>query len=834
MPQELPDRLRDRTFTRCFTDQARRTPDRVAIRFYGTDITYAELDEYSDRFAGWLHRNGVAAGDRVGVFMPNCPQFLVLMLGTLKAGAVHVPVNPMFKRGELEYEADDAQISILVAASHLVSTVAGATFQTVREIVPVDLQELVPAEPTMPLPEILRSHTAAPHEMPSRWQELVTGPVVESRREDPDALAALNYTGGTTGLPKGCRHTQRNMVYAGANCAAAWGIMPEAADDPTHETVMSHTPVFWISGENTGVLAPLLSGATVVLLARWDVDAALSAIERYRVTAMSGVVENYLELLDAAKTDARDLTSLQHLRCMSFSQRLSVDIRRRWDLQTAGAGILREAGYGMTESHTSNTFTTGMQEGDLDLSSEPVFCGLPMPGTDVLILDPVTREPLPMGETGEIAIHTPAAFDGYWRAPQASAEVTHHGWLLTGDTGKLSEQGYLHYLGREKDMIKVNGMSVFPSEVEHLMSRHPSIQAVAVVGVPHETRGQEVVAYVELRRGHDLDSGTLRAWADEHMATYKVPTMRVLPALPMTATGKVHKSRLIARPRTWAELTVGQSLGEFWPAFTTDQAWQYADAADPAHTVYTDGTRPPLSLNTLHAVKALVDLPLGTVHGKETVVFHGLAAPGEPGRVQMTVADKQIRRGKRHLVLEYQAFSGQVHTLSAFKTFVFPGHTDEPDREPQVASDLGLFADQREIQDEFEIADSLDFAVTQPLLDAFGGATATAGPAHTDPVAAREMFGGTILQGMYVFERAAQVMAGLSSLPDWARSGRLTAKFVGNVLAGDAVTLHTRIHEAGGRARCEFTAHTGDGTTIFVAVGDGPLDRSRLQNRSEA
>lgn len=542
MPECLPESYVDRTFIECFAENARRWPDRLAVWFYGTQITYAELDDLSARFAGWLRRNGVEPGERVGLFLPNCPQFLVLMLGTLRAGAIHVPINPMFKRAELEYELVDAGTKVLIAAQHLSEVVAGTDVTGLDSVIHIDVSELIPESAHLPLPTVLRRQTTIPSQ--SSWKELVSGPPLSTLHGDPDSVAVLNYTGGTTGMPKGCMHTQRNMVNAAFNCAVGWGILRTDPPDETPEVVLAHTPVFWISGENTGILAPLLSGATIVMLTRWDPEAASIAVSRHRISAMSGVVENYLELLDAAQRTGADLSSLRHLRALSFSQRLTPEIRQQWRNAVGEHSLLREGGYGMTESHTSNTFTKGLQDDDFDLHSEPVFCGLPMPGTDIIVLGKESLEPLSVGEPGQIALRSPSTFLGYWCAPEETSRAFHRGWLLTGDTGSLTTQGCLRYMGRDKDLIKVNGMSVFPSEVEVFLARHPDVLHVAVLGVADDRKGQRVHAFVELAKGSLVEPRDIEQWARDQMAPYKVPTIEVLYELPLTVTGKVLKRAL--------------------------------------------------------------------------------------------------------------------------------------------------------------------------------------------------------------------------------------------------------------------------------------------------
>ncbi|WBL19499.1 AMP-binding protein [Citricoccus sp. NR2] len=540
IPREVPGELNGRTFIEIFQANVESAPDRTAINFYGTEITYRQLDDWSDSFAGWLISIGATAGDRIGVFLPNCPQFIVLMLGTLKAGMVHVPINPMFKRGELEFESNDAGLSVLICADYLYELVEAAELNTVRARRFIDVSSLVPETPTVRVPTFLsRDFTGKDDDA---WQELTQGEPISSGATDPEAIAALNYTGGTTGVPKGCMHTQANMVVAAHNCALAWGI--SGAESVSDEVVVAFTPIFWISGENNGILAPLYAGATIVLMARWDAPAVLEAIETFKVTAMSGVVESYLELLSLAGSPQRQLGSLRHLRAMSFTRKLSIDIRRQWEDATGGGSILRESSFGMTESHTSNTFTTGLEDNDFDLLNEPVFVGLPMPGTDFLIVDSKDRDLVDQGEVGEIVLRSPSNFLGYWQKSKETEQTLVDGWIFTGDIGKLSANGTLHYLGRQKEMLKVNGMSVFPSEVEVLMGRHPEVKAVAVVGAQDESTGQSVHAFVEMKPESTVDAEALETWAKEHMAVYKVPSVHLMSEMPRTATGKILKKDL--------------------------------------------------------------------------------------------------------------------------------------------------------------------------------------------------------------------------------------------------------------------------------------------------
>jgi long-chain acyl-CoA synthetase len=303
-------------------------------------------------------------------------------------------------------------------------------------------------------------------------------------------------------------------------------------------------PIFWIAGEDTGVIVPVFSGTTHILLGRWHAQSMLEAIDRYRPTFTGGIVDNFVELMDHPDVDKYNLHSLRSTTVSSFIKKLNPEYRRRWRELTGS--IMREAAYGMTETHTVDTFTTGLQENDRDLKSRPVFCGLPMPGTEIKIVDFETGDLVPLGEEGEIAIRTPSLFKFYWNKPEETERVLRDGWLYTGDLGVLDEDGFLHFLGRKKEMLKVKGMSVFPAEIEALICGHEAIEGCGVVGQSHPEKGEEPVAFVQLVSGYKgkLSEVDLEKWCRENMAGYKVPVIQIIEELPLTATGKVKKEEL--------------------------------------------------------------------------------------------------------------------------------------------------------------------------------------------------------------------------------------------------------------------------------------------------
>jgi len=540
LPRQVTYPLGERPLTEYLRERARLDPERCLLIFYGREFSYAEIDQLSDSFAAFLIAAAVTPGDRVGVMLPNCPQFLIAFFGILKAAAVHVPINPMFREEELAYELTDSGARLLLAWDALVPMV-----ENVRQRIPLDLvvstslTEYVPDEPTLPVPPMALT---AGQQADRTWASVLDADLpAHWPAQDLDALAALNYTGGTTGMPKGCEHTQRNMVYTAA-CATS--LRPATTDADTGAGIgLVFVPVFWIAGEDGALVIPVFAGSTCVLLTRWDPAAVLAAIDTYRITSMAATVDNYLELMEREDFGRYDLSSLRAAGAMSFVTKLSPDIRRRWQDKAGGGSVLREGAYGMTETHTIDTFVTGMDGGDRDLNSRPVFCGLPMPGTELKIVSFDPGALVPVGQEGEICVRTPSLLRGYWRKPAETAAAIRAGWLHTGDIGMIDSDGCLHFLGRCKEMLKVNGMSVFPTEIEVLLSAHPDVQGSGVVGVADARRGEVPVAFVQLRK-HAPGSVTeeeLTAWCREHMAAYKVPVIRIVTELPLTATGKVKK-----------------------------------------------------------------------------------------------------------------------------------------------------------------------------------------------------------------------------------------------------------------------------------------------------
>jgi fatty-acyl-CoA synthase len=279
-----------------------------------------------------------------------------------------------------------------------------------------------------------------------------------------------------------------------------------------------------------------------VLLARWDPIAYAKAVERHKVTVSMMVVDNAVEIMSNPEAMKSNMRSLREVLVASFVKKLNPAFRQGWHDLTGST--LREAAWGMTETHSFDSFTQGWQEDDQDLKAQQIFAGLPVPSTDFKILEFGSNKLMPIGTEGELCVRTPSLLKGYWNKPDATAEGLVNGWLRTGDLGMISERGTVHFLGRRKEMLKVKGMSVFPAEIEAVLGQHPAVSGV--IGREDDTRGQVPVAFITLlpEERKTVTAESLGAFCKERLAGYKLPEIRIVDALPMTATGKVKKEEL--------------------------------------------------------------------------------------------------------------------------------------------------------------------------------------------------------------------------------------------------------------------------------------------------
>jgi fatty-acyl-CoA synthase len=517
---------------------ARRFPDKAAYIFFGQALTFSQLHSQALKLAGWLQQHGVTRGDRVLLFMQNCPQFVVAFYAIQRADAVVVPVNPMNRSDEFIHYITDAQAKVALTTADLAPIVAEANAQVdpalkLQHVVATRLAEAMPAElapPEVPADAVLKWLLADPILPPGcvRWADaMAAGHEPGSSKALPDDMALLPYTSGTTGLPKGCVHTHRTLTPNIVG-SALWG-------HASAETVsLGVVPMFHITGMMYSVLSSVYLGSTIVLMPRWDRELAGRQISRYRVTHWTCIPTMVIDLFGSPNYKSFDLSSLRYLSGGGAAMPQAVAER----LQTE-FGLTFAEGYGLTET-AAPSHANPPERAKLQCLGIPIF------GTDCRIIDPTTLVELANNETGEIVTHGPMVFKGYWGHPQATAQafITIDGkpFFRTGDLGRRDDEGYFFITDRLKRMINASGFKVWPSEVELLLFKCPLVQEACIIGVRDAYRGETVKAVVVLRseaRGSATEHDIID-WARQHMAAYKVPKMvEFIDALPKSGSGKV-------------------------------------------------------------------------------------------------------------------------------------------------------------------------------------------------------------------------------------------------------------------------------------------------------
>ena len=519
-------------------EHARRRPEHPAYVWYGTVLTYRELDRASDAFAARLAQLGVAHGEPVALYLQNCPQYVIAHYAIQKIGAVVCPCGPLSREHGLQYQLDDLQARVLVAAAPLLDVVAKVRARTALEhVFVVHYDDLLPQAPSFDVPEELRTmrrlrrEGAAPIADAGEVEDFLaatrTGPVPPQVDVALDDIALITYTSGTTGLPKGAMLTHGNARYKTAVSCDGYRV---SGDD----VLIAVAPLYHIAGMLTGVDIPVYAGATTVLLYRFDAHAAMEAIETHRVSWWYSIAPMNVAAMQLPDAQQFDLSSLRINPVTSFGITFTETIARRWREYAPNCTSF-EAAYGLSETHTMDTYMPA-----------DAICwgthGRPVPGNEIRIADAATGEPRRTGESGEILVRGPGVFRGYWNRPDATAHALRGGWLHTGDIGHLDDDGYLTFEGRFKEMIKVSGYSVFPEEVESILVRHPAIAQAGVIGMPDPEKGEIPKAFVVLKAGvaGTVTESEIVQWARANMAVYKAPREVVFcESLPATGSGKM-------------------------------------------------------------------------------------------------------------------------------------------------------------------------------------------------------------------------------------------------------------------------------------------------------
>ncbi len=498
---------------------ASRRPETAALIWQGQVASYADLDQRVTAAAGGLQRRGVRRGDRVALMLGNSPAFVEAFLAVLRAGAVVVPVNTALSAAEVGYILSDSGARVLV-----IGDAAATALTSAREAV-VGLDHVVVAGAGVP-----PGATAA-------WRGLLDARDPYSQVPGaPDDLAALVYTSGTTGRPKGVMLSHRNLD-ANQRQALATPLAVREGD-----VVFAALPLFHIYGMNLGLGTAVRVGATLLLVERFDPVRTLELIDRHRATVLLGAPPMYVAWLNVAGSERYDLTSVRV--AVSGAAPLPPEVLTRFSDQL-GIGIWE--GYGLTEAAPAVTSTT------MGAGPKPGSVGRPLPGLEVELVD-VDGEPVEPGDPGEIWVRGENVFVGYWRDDAATREaLTSEGWLRTGDVAVADAQGDLRLVDRKQDLIIVSGFNVYPREVEDVLHRHPGVLKAAVVGIAHPYTGEAVKACVVPAPGSDLTEDDVVGWCRRSLARFKCPqVVEFTASLPATATGKVRRGELRERGATTA------------------------------------------------------------------------------------------------------------------------------------------------------------------------------------------------------------------------------------------------------------------------------------------
>ena len=502
-------------------------PDQTAITYLEKNITYPELDLLSDQFAASLKKLGIMKSDRVAIFLPNNPQFIIAYYGILKAGAVVTAINPLHREREVEHQLVDSEAKAIITLDSL-----SPIIENVRQKTSLKTTIITSADEYVDKTD----NTSIKTENTDVYvfQDLLktdTSPPRVSIDSDED-LAALQYTGGTTGIAKAAMLTHSNLI-ANAVAFAAW-----IKGATAKEVFLTALPLSHIYGLTTSLNVPVVLAAKMVLLSRFDPVKAFDAIQRHGVTVFCGVPTMYQTLLDHPEQQKFCLSSLRV--CISGASPLPVQLQKRF-IQSTGELLIE--GYGLTEA-SPVTHCNPVDESLRTVNMGSI--GLPLPGTEAKIVDAETgTKTLPTGEVGELVVRGPQVMQGYWKNPKETALVLRDGWLYTGDLARTDVNGYFYLTDRKKDLIKHNGYSIYPREIEDLLYEHPAVKLCAVIGKPDLSSGEVPQAFVVLKQGIQTSEQELKDFVNQKIAPYKaLREIKFRQDLPLGSAGKILKRLL--------------------------------------------------------------------------------------------------------------------------------------------------------------------------------------------------------------------------------------------------------------------------------------------------
>ncbi|RSK24450.1 long-chain-fatty-acid--CoA ligase [Bhargavaea beijingensis] len=522
------------------TRSASKFPEKTAIHFLGRQVSYLELYESALKFGNYLKSLGISKGDRVAIMLPNCPQNVIAFYGILYAGGVVVQTNPLYTEKELAYQMNDSGARAILTLDILFPRVSKVIGETALEnVIVTGIKDYLPFPKNVLYPFVQKREYGMTVKVEHRGRNHLFTEVMKRKQAEPietldiqqEDLALLQYTGGTTGAPKGVMLSHRNLI-ANTEMCAAWMYRCE----PGEEVVLGILPFFHVYGMTTVLVLSVSQGNKMVLVPKFDPETVLKLIDKQSPTLFPGAPTIYIGLLNHPDIGNYDLSSIKA--CLSGSAPLPVDIQMQFEKITKGKLV---EGYGLSESspvtHSNLIWDGKRKKGSV---------GLPWPDTEAAIFRTGTTELVEQGEVGEIAVRGPQVMKGYWNRPEETAATIKDGWLLTGDLGYMDEDGYFYVVDRKKDMIIASGYNVYPREIEEVLYEHPAVAECIVAGVPDPYRGETVKAYIVRKQGTDLTEQELNEHCRKSLAAYKVPKLyEFRDELPKTAVGKILRRSLV-------------------------------------------------------------------------------------------------------------------------------------------------------------------------------------------------------------------------------------------------------------------------------------------------
>lgn len=513
-------------------------PEKTAIIFYGKKISYKELNTQANSLSNALIDLGVKRGDRVGLMLPNLPQAVIGYYGILKAGALVVEISPLYVEKELEQQITDSGAEVIIALDLFYPRIEAVMKKVhLRAVILTGVKDY--------LPFFLKMLYPIKAKREGQWIRIKKSPPIydfvgligKSNDKDPcldikpDETALLQYTGGTTGIPKGVMLTHRNLLVNVLQCAA-W--MPSLKKG--EEVFLGVIPFFHVYGMTACMNLCIYLASVVVVLPKFKIDDVLKSIERYRASVFIGVQAMYVAINHYEEVSRYSLSSIKT--CISGAGPLHTEVQEQFERLTGGKLV---EGYGLTESSPvthCNPIYGKRRKGSI---------GVPFPDTDAKIVDPNDgKKEVSIGEIGELIVKGPQVMKGYWMRPEETRAVLKDGWLYTGDLARMDGDGYFYIAERKKDMIKTGGENVYPREVEEALFRHPKVKEAVVVGIPDEFRGELIKAYIVLKDGESSSEEEIIGFCSKEMARFKVPrALEFRRELPKTLVGKVLRRVLL-------------------------------------------------------------------------------------------------------------------------------------------------------------------------------------------------------------------------------------------------------------------------------------------------